>query len=164
MSLLKTNCIICGSLFEKLSKTHPNQKHCSKKCIKTSYRIRHKEKDTLSKRVYAAKNREKHSIATNLWRKQNPGYYRQYTALRTRMVKQAQPKWLSELDFLVIAELYDLAAKRNLEVDHIIPIKHKLVCGLHVPQNLQLLSRSENARKSNKFTIDEDLVCVFHQD
>lgn len=39
-------------------------------------------------------------------------------------------------------------------VDHIIPRKHPLVCGLHNQFNLQILTRKENSLKSNRFAIE----------
>lgn len=58
---------------------------------------------------------------------------------------------------LEIKRLYLEARLRSIEtgipheVDHIVPLLHETVCGLHVPANLEILTRRQNRRKSNRF-------------
>ena len=73
---------------------------------------------------------------------------------------QRTPSWLTKDDLWLIKEAYELAALRSKifefkwHVDHIIPLKGKLVSGLHVPTNLQVIEGTLNIMKNNKFQGD----------
>ena len=58
-------------------------------------------------------------------------------------------------DRAAVLEMYRAARASGATVDHIVPLNHPDVCGLHVSWNMQLLSREDNSRKGNKF--DETL-------
>jgi hypothetical protein len=57
----------------------------------------------------------------------------------------------------VIANLYREARRLTKEtglvhsVDHIVPVKNKLVCGLHVEANLRVIPQAENLAKGNRW-------------
>ena len=82
------------------------------------------------------------------------GRWISYVRARQKKIKQATPNWV---DKNILAEIYikaqELTVATNIkhEVDHIIPISHPLVCGLHVPENLQILTKKDNRNKTNKF-------------
>jgi 5-methylcytosine-specific restriction endonuclease McrA len=40
-------------------------------------------------------------------------------------------------------------------LDHIVPLNHPYVCGLMVPWNLQIMTRAQNAAKSNRYHPDQ---------
>lgn len=69
------------------------------------------------------------------------------------------PAWLTEDDFWMMEQAYDIAQKRTRmlgspwHVDHIVPLHGELVSGLHVPHNLQVIPAWDNRSKSNRFVV-----------
>ena len=117
---------------------------------------KNKEKYREQNKVWYEKNRNYTRSLARKRRKKNKSKFIQYDRLYKSMRQQAQPKWLTEHEKEQMILLYDQA--RHLTkttgikhtVDHIIPICNKKVCGLHVLQNLQILTQSENSSKGNK--------------
>lgn len=66
--------------------------------------------------------------------------------MRRARAVNAVPSWA---DRKAIRAVY-AACPPGMEVDHIVPLRSPVVTGLHVPWNLQYLTRSENARKGRK--------------
>jgi hypothetical protein len=65
-----------------------------------------------------------------------------------RRAGQAMPPWV---DTAALDKVYRFAGKRRMQVDHIIPLQHPLVSGLHVPWNLQELTPRQNMAKGSHF-------------
>lgn len=69
----------------------------------------------------------------------------------------ATPVWLTKDQLSEIDNIYWLAkdlkntSGQDYHVDHIIPLKGKNVCGLHVPWNLRVLPADLNIKKGNRF-------------
>lgn len=89
------------------------------------------------------------------WRKNNPAHRNALKAKYKSAKNQASPNWLNKEQLDKIISFYELAIEcqsltgDEYQVDHIIPIRGKNVCGLHVPWNLQVLPADLNRRKSN---------------
>lgn len=80
------------------------------------------------------------------WRATNPHKTRSYVAKRRAAKLQATPDWA---DIKAIEQIYADCPDGH-DVDHIVPLQGKTVCGLHVPWNLQPLVAKVNHSKSNK--------------
>lgn len=149
----------------KVSKEHKLRLH-----REASARYRIKNKDNINK-----KNKEKRS--TNSYRKvrkeweaknrskvleSRKAYYEknkiEYIERANKRSKRLKSSILSELYREEIRSIYKICDRvnkitgaTNFHVDHIIPLQGENVCGLHAPWNLQILLKSLNWKKSNKF-------------
>ncbi len=137
-----------------LKRNKPNAR--CKACVSVyykKYRELNSEKDkerhtkywekTKGTEVQKANNKKK----CKTYQSKNLQKFKLYEANRRAKQKQATPIWANVEE---ITNIY-LNCPEGYDVDHIIPINSKIVCGLHVENNLQYLLSSENKRKSNKF-------------
>lgn len=87
------------------------------------------------------------------YRANKSAYLAKWAKRRAQSI-QATPKWA---DLKAIDAIYAEAARQTEEtgiqheVDHIVPLQGKTVCGLHVGWNLQILTQKANRSKSNKW-------------
>ena len=151
-------CRVCKeekdlSLFYKAKTCVDGHRHICKACDKI-------RKDTWRQtriathneqcRLWAQKNPEKRKQIRKTWLDKNICYF----GNRKRHVRQATPTWANQF---YIEEIYTLAKLRTeltgipWHVDHIIPLRGKLVCGLHVETNLRVIPALENLRKNNSY-------------
>jgi hypothetical protein len=96
-----------------------------------------------------AELRERYLERKRAWRQANTSKMRDWDIARKSRRARAT-LILPEHQDLVDA-LYSEGREIGLEVDHIVPITHPLVCGLHIPCKLRLLGRAANRAKSNAF-------------
>ena len=77
------------------------------------------------------------------------GYQRYHGRLREMAESRQTPKWA---DRKAIREFY-VNKPEGCHVDHVIPLRGKLVSGLHTIENLQYLPALENLRKHNTYSL-----------
>ncbi|MCR4306561.1 MAG: hypothetical protein NUV42_01180 [Candidatus Yonathbacteria bacterium] len=97
---------------------------------------------------YRSNNASKLSEYHRKYAKENASLRAELSASRRAAKLMATPHWA---DKAAIRLVYAQAAAAGLTVDHIVPLRGKNVCGLHVENNLQLMTMSENSRKWNLF-------------
>lgn len=113
-------------------------------------------------------NNEQQKLKSLLYRLRNPCVFENYRrnnmrkiaayqVNRNRVKRNAKPIWYEDR---MVGEIYNSARYLTeltgiqFTVDHIVPLVNSRVCGLHCLANLQILTRSENSSKGNRFVIE----------
>jgi hypothetical protein len=117
------------------------------------YRKSNPEKIAARNAAYNNTNREKIAAQQAVYIKANPAVIAAIKAQRRAAKLKATPAWA---DRQTIKKIYDDCAfisrvtGEKHHVDHRYPLQSDWVCGLHVIENLQILTATENLTKGNK--------------
>ena len=115
-----------------------------------------REKESARNKDYRARSADRllpaHREKAARRRKERPELVNAGNKARKAAQRQAIPAWA---DRAQISTMYRKAKELSavfgveLQVDHVVPLRGKLVCGLHTPANLQLLAKDLNHTKRN---------------
>lgn len=161
----------CKDNAEKFAETKKAYRANNREKVKTARKLayaKNRDRELMLGRIYKSLNKNILAVKryTEYWqnpddarkrqteyRKNNPSVARSWRMGRIAAKKRATPIWSNTA---MIRQAYDAAdllmqlTGEWYEVDHIIPLQSNLVCGLHIADNLQVITREENRRKSNQ--------------
>jgi 5-methylcytosine-specific restriction endonuclease McrA len=125
-----------------------------KSAMDKAYRLANKAKIDARVVAWNAAHPERRRATANAYVRRYPAESNARTALRRARMLRRTPAWA---DLSAIKAVYLAAKERRLHVDHIVPLAGRFVSGLHVENNLQLLTKSANSKKNNRFADDEQV-------
>jgi hypothetical protein len=117
------------------------------------YRVQHADRLAREKRERYAQNPQKYRDISAQWTKRNPHVHAENNMRYYASKKDAVPVWA---DIDRIQKIYEACRKISARtgiahhVDHIIPLRSDLVCGLHTHDNLAIIPAKMNISKSNR--------------
>ncbi len=154
-----TKCIICTPKADNEKRKQRKAENLEVHVMKAkAYRDANKSKINASAIEYRKKKPEVVNRNNKIWKSKNKHRCIEYARIR-QFRKKKGINQLSETQKKEVLEVYKECRRLNDNsndgtiycVDHIIPLTHLDICGLHAPQNLTILTKLENNRKYNKF-------------
>ena len=122
---------------------------------RVGYRQKNRERLVAQTKEWCKNNKERHYVTSREWKKNNRDKCTAHSAKRRAAKLNATPAWANQEKIDYVYYCRDLVNKvygGDCEVDHIAPLQGKHVCGLHVHNNLQLLSAKANRSKGARRT------------
>lgn len=156
--VVKGTCVECRKIEWTKENERRKQLPKSEAAKEAGRRYYEKNKEVVKRRA-KTRSLDKQRESKRKWIKENKDRRRIYTNMRRRRLREATPKWLTAKDIQEIKSIYEKSARWTKEtgvryvVDHVIPLQSPHVCGLHVPENLQVIPHAVNVAKGSKFNI-----------
>ncbi len=126
---------------------------------KTYYATDERTRELQKKRArkWMEANREKYRASSARWRVANLDVAAAAQQRRRSRLLRCMPEWVNHDEiqqfFTKAKELSDATGVKH-NVDHIYPLQGRMVTGLHVPWNLQIMTESENKSKGARLPDD----------
>ena len=144
-------CTIAGAVGWQKENKAAHAAHRSK------WNVAHPGSLAAATKKWVQKNPERVKIASAVWNRAHPEQANRRNSRHRAEKVRAVPQWT---DHVAVGEFYAFAALKTRltgepwHVDHIVPLRSKLVNGLHTHYNLQVIKGRDNARKGNRFWPD----------
>lgn len=117
-----------------------------------------REKDREYACAWNNANRHRRQEIWRRWAKSNPDKTNANRARRRATKKNATPFWANQEEikrFYAASKKFEQLTGIIHHVDHIYPLKSDFLCGLHVENNLQVLTAEKNIFKHNRSWPDQ---------
>jgi hypothetical protein len=142
----KKQCDCCYKIIN-MSNFLTNSTKCNS--CSTNYYKNNRQEILLRRKNYYSLNKETIKYRSKIYYEGNKHIFRALGAKRRATKLKATPKWAN---LVTIKEIYQTCPE-GYHVDHVVPLHHTLVCGLHCEFNLQHLPAEENLSKGNRFEV-----------
>lgn len=122
-------------------------------CSETPERIRERARD------WHRRNRDAKLAANRKYYAENKAKFISYNVKRRAAESRAMPAWFGEFDEFAFSEALELCRVRTTEtcitwhVDHLIPLRAKIACGLHCADNIQVIPAAMNMAKKTRMVL-----------
>jgi len=124
-----------------------------------AWKAANSDKVAATRKKHHERNKDKMNAKTKAYKIANPDKVKAWNAKRRAAKLQRTVAWADDQaikDIYKDCEEINLAFKaagctETFVVDHVVPLVGKLVSGLHVEYNLDIITTAENLSKNNKF-------------
>lgn len=150
-----------SSVIQKYNSSQAKKDSANKYARSEKGKLNRKDYYDRNKKELIEKNKQYRKENPEVGRKANKKYYKKnpHMAARAKMKRRtlegkSRPSWANSD---LIKQVYEGSKRlgkllnKKFHVDHIVPLNHPDVCGLHVWANLQVLEDKINLSKGNKF-------------